>query len=194
MNSLKTLVAGLSFALIAGTASAHEWAIDSGASSVSFGSIKKDTVGESHTFTAVSGGIERDGAATIVVGLGSVQTNIDIRNERIGEHLFHNMASANVTGQIDVETLEALAVGEMAPVFVDATLHLMGKDIGFDAPMMAIRLSETRAMVVSDGIAYISTEDMGIDGGIDMLMELASLPGITRTVPITVRLVFDLQE
>ncbi len=191
MNSLKTLIASMGLALVASSVTAGEWAIDSGASAVSFGSVKKDTVGESHSFTSVSGMIGQDGAATISVDLGSVETNIDIRNERIGEHVFHNMASASVTGQVDLATIEALGIGEMAAVYVDATLQLMGKEVGFDAPMIAVRLSETRAMVVSDGLAYISTEDMGIDGGVDMLMELASLPGITRTVPITVRLVFD---
>jgi len=77
---------------------------------------------------------------------------------------------------------------------VDATLNLLGASVGFDAPMIAVRLSETRAMIVSDGIAYLSTADMGIDAGVDKLMELASLPSITRAVPVTVRLVFDLQE
>ncbi len=194
MNSLKIAFTGLTMLCAATAATAQDWAVDSAASSVAFGSIKKDTAGESHVFTTVSGNIERGGAATITVDLTSVNTNIDIRNERIVEHVFHNMAAASVTAQIDIETLEMLAVGEMTAITLDATLSFMGAEVGFDAPMIAIRLSETRAMVVSDGMVFISTADMGIDAGIDMLMELASLPGITRTVPITARLVFDLQE
>jgi len=194
MNSLKSLAAGIGFVLVASAVSAQEWVIDGASSSVAFGSVKKDVAGETHAFTSVSGRVDHEGAATITVSLGSVETNIEVRNERIVEHVFHGMDMASVTGQLDMATIEALGIGEMAPIYVNATLHLMGNDVGFDAPMIAVRLSETRAMVVSDGMAYISTEDMGIDAGIDMLMELASLPSITRTVPITVRLVFDLHE
>lgn len=194
MNSLKIAFTGLSILCAATAVTAGEWVIDSAGSSVAFGSVKKDTIGENHAFTAVSGGVAQGGAATITVDLASVNTNIDIRNERMVEHVFQNMTAANVTAQIDLETLEALAVGEMTAITLDATLSFMGAEIGFDAPMIAVRLSETRAMVVSDGMAYISTDDMGIDAGIDMLMELASLPSITRAVPITARLVFDLQE
>jgi hypothetical protein len=35
---------------------------------------------------------------------------------------------------------------------------------------------------------------MEIDTGVELLMELANLPGFTRTGPITVRLVFDKNE
>ena len=194
MNSLKTFAAGIGFALVASMASAQTWVVDPTASVVTFGSVKKDTIGETHSFTAVAGQVGADGRATITVSLGSVETNIEIRNERVIEHVFNNMEVATVVGEIDMAAVEALEVGEMASVYVDATLNLLGANVGFDAPMIAVRLSETRAMIVSDGIAYLSTADMGIDAGVDKLMELASLPSITRAVPVTVRLVFDLQE
>lgn len=194
MNNLKTLIAGAGFALLANAGLAQTWVVDPSASAVSFGSVKKGSIGEAHSFTAVSGQVGQDGRATITVALGSVETNIDIRNERMIEHVFNNMEIASVTGEVDMDAVQALAIGEMAPVYVDATLHMMGESVGFDAPMIAVRLGENRAMIVSDGIAYLSTADLGIDEGIDKLMELASLPSIARSFPLTVRLVFDLQE
>lgn len=194
MNKLITGLTCLAFTLGASAVSAQDWVLDASVSTVSFGSVKKDTVGESHHFADVSGGVSSDGSATVSVNLASVQTNIEIRDERIVEHVFHNMAGASVTGMIDMDAIAALEVGGIMSIYVDATLNLMGNEVGFDAPMVAARLSETRVMIVSDGMSYISTADMGIDGGVDMLMELASLPGITRTVPVTVRLVFDLEE
>jgi hypothetical protein len=37
----------------------------------------------------------------------------------------------------------------------------------------------------------LSTADLGVDGGIDMLQSLAKLSGITRVTPITLRMVFQ---
>ena len=37
----------------------------------------------------------------------------------------------------------------------------------------------------------VSTDELGIDAGIDKLMELAGLPGITRVAPVTIRMVFE---
>ncbi len=45
-------------------------------------------------------------------------------------------------------------------------------------------------MVSTKDMVFISTEDAGVSAGVDKLMELAQLPGITRTVPVTARLMF----
>ena len=37
----------------------------------------------------------------------------------------------------------------------------------------------------------LSTEDAGIDQGIDKLQELASLDSITRVSPVSLRLIFE---
>jgi len=37
----------------------------------------------------------------------------------------------------------------------------------------------------------LGTEGLGINAGIDMLMQLAKLPGIIRVTPVTMRLVLQ---
>ena len=192
MNIVKSAVLGVALCVAAQTVSAHEWVVDTSASALAFGSVKKETIGETHSFAIGSGTVEHDGSAVITIDLTSVNTGIDIRNERIGEHALAGMAEATVTADIDMDTVEALAVGETMPLELDATLHFLGKDIGFGAPVIALRLSDGRAMVVSDGMIWFDTEELGIDAGVDMLQELASLPSITRAVPVTFRLVFDM--
>ncbi len=190
------IITGLAAAILASSATfanAGSWVLDGAASSISFGSIKKAEIGETNSFSDLSGGVDADGNVMVSIGLGSVQTNIDIRNERMIEHVFGGMAAATVSAMVDMETLEGLAVGDMTSVTVDATLDLLGVETGFDAPMIAVRLSETRVMLVSDGMVFLSTYDLGIDAGIDVLQELASLPAITRTTPVTVRFVFDME-
>ena len=63
-------------------AAAGDWTLDGEASKLAFGSVKKDAVGESHHFSGLSGGVA-DGIATISVDLASLETWIDIRNERM---------------------------------------------------------------------------------------------------------------
>lgn len=182
----------LGFAPLA--ASAHEWVLDGDNSVVYFGSIKKGTVGETHEFGGVSGMVDHDGNVGIDIDLLSVETWIDIRNERLVEFVFKKMASASLSTKVDMDKLEGLEVGGIMALNAATKMTLMGTEVSFDAPMIAARLSETRVLLVSDGMIYLSTEDLGIDAGIDKMTELASLSGITRSVAVSVRFVFDAKK
>jgi len=57
--------------------------------------------------------------------------------------------------------------------------------------LIAVRLSEMRVMILTAEMFWLSTEEAGIDPGVDMLEKLAGLTGITRVFPVTLRLVFD---
>jgi hypothetical protein len=49
-------------------------------------------------------------------------------------------------------------------------------------------------MASSESMIMMSTEELGINAGIDTLMALAKLPSITRVSPITLRFVFELDK
>ena len=94
MKLFTTLATAAAFATTATFALADTtWTSVADQSSVAFGSIKKDVVGEVHHFQKVSGTVSDAGAVTITIDLGSVETNIDIRNEQ--SYLLH--ATKNVT-------------------------------------------------------------------------------------------------
>lgn len=167
-----------------------DWSLDPALSSVSFGSIKNDYIGESHSFGAVSGSVSAEGVVEIALGLASVETLIDIRNERMVEHVFQNATEATITSEIDMAALTDLAVGDATTVETFGTLNLLGTETDVDANLFVMRLSDDKVMVTSDGMLMLSTEDAGIDTGIDVLQELAGLDSITRVSPITLRLIF----
>ncbi len=161
-------------------------------SRVAFGSIKSDTVGEVHQFKTVSGQVKENGELLVTIDLGSVETNIDIRNERMGKHIFlDGKATAVLTGKIDMEELNALKVGETSIVEIEGNLSFAGIENDIEAEMLVARLSENRVLVTTANFIMLSTEDLGIDAGIDQLMKLAKLPGITRVTPVAVRMVFE---
>ena len=195
MRTSKIILAALAFsaAPAMGFADGHAvaWALDPALSNVSFGSIKNDYVGESHSFGSVSGEVTPQGAVTLTLGLASVNTSIDIRNERMVEHVFRNIPAATITATIDMDVVSSLGVGQATTLETSGALDLLGTVSDLDAMFFVMRLSEDKVLVTTDGMLMLSTEDAGIDAGIDKLQELASLDSITRVSPVTMRLFFD---
>ncbi|MEL7429121.1 MAG: YceI family protein [Pseudomonadota bacterium] len=190
MKTLKTLV--FTASLLAAAPAFAEWKSVDDMSRVAFGSIKGDVTGEVHHFNRVSGTVSDDGKLSIAIDLASVETNIDIRNERMAAHVFDGgKASATLSGQIDMDEINALKPGDSKVVEVFTTLAFAGSENDIDARMLVVRLDEDRVLVTTEDFIMISTEDLGIEAGIDTLMQLANLSGITRVTPVSVRMVFQ---
>lgn len=191
-NILK--IAAAAVIAMATSASAESWTLDGGASKLSFGSVKKDVIGESHSFQGLSGTVSGEGAVALDIDLTSVETNIDIRNERMNEHVFKGVATASLNGEIDLDDVKNLAVGESTVTYMEGALSFLGAELDIEAEMFVVRISETQVMATTNEMVWIAVEDAGITAGIDKLMELAKLPGITRAFPVTARLMFNLDE
>ena len=181
-------------AIVATPVLAESWTLVPESSHLAYGTIKKDSIGEVNSFPNLSGHVSADGKTEIEIDLSSVETNIDIRNERMVEYVFRKAGSASLTAQFDMAEVSALSVGDTQVVDAEAQLSLVGTAIEFDVEMFVARLSETLVMVSTNDMVFISTEDAGVNSGVDKLMELAELPGITRTVPVTARLIFRMDD
>ncbi|WP_319544572.1 YceI family protein [Ruegeria conchae] len=179
-------------AFVAGPALAADWTLNPSASHLAYGTVKIDDVGEVNSFTNISGHVSEDGKVEIDIDLSSVETNIDIRNERMIEHVFRKATTATLTAEIDLDEVSKLDVGSSNTVEVDAKLSLAGTEVEFYTDMFILRVAEDTVMVSTNDMVFISTEDAGVSAGVDKLMELAQLPSITRTVPVTARLMFNL--
>ena len=112
--------------IFAGMANAETWTLDGEASHLAFGSIKKDKIGEVNSFSGLKGTVDADGKADVTIDLTTLETNIDIRNERMLEHVFKGAGEAQLTAQLDMDEVKGLAVGEMAVVDVEGALSLLG--------------------------------------------------------------------
>lgn len=191
MHKFKLMISTTLLSLAATGVQAENWTLEPSLSNLTFASIKNDYTGENHTFTDLSGMVSDDGEVMLSIDLGSLETMIDIRNERMIEHVFNAMPDASVTASIDVAELDSLAVGEATTLDTFGTLSLLGTELPLDASLFVMRLSESRVLVTTNGMVMMSTEDAGINAGIDVLQELAGLDSITRVSPVTLRLVFD---
>lgn len=167
------------------------WELDATESVVSFGSIKNDFIGEAHTFSGLSGTVDADGSVSVTIDLTSLDTNIDIRNERMAEHVFQGLATAEISAAVDVAEIKKLRPGQSTTMEVDAVMNLLGNEVDVFLDAFVLKLSPSRVMVSTNTAAYLSTEELGVDAGIDVLQELANLDSITRVTPITLRLMFE---
>ncbi|MDA8586229.1 cytochrome c family protein [Rhodobacteraceae bacterium] len=196
-NVMKAIVVLAGFGLVsAAVADGHttSWTLDGENSKIAFGSIKRDTVGEVHTFDGLSGSVLDDGTVNVQIDLTTVETLIDIRNERMKEYVFNGMKTASLDAKIDMSEIAGLSVGDTALVYAEGVLSLVGTEIELETEMFVARLSKTRVLVTTNDMVMLSTADAGLTTGIDKLMELADLPGITRVSPVTFRFIFTADE
>lgn len=177
--------------LAAAPAFAESWTLDDSYSQLAFASVKNTYIGEVHRFDTLSGSVTEAGLVDVTIDLSSVETNIDIRNERMAEHVFNLIPTARLTAQIDMDSVTDLPVGDMMTTEIEAVLSFIGNEVDLYTNMTIVRLSEDRVMALTDDMVFLETDLIGVDAGIDVLQELASLDHITRAVPVTLRLVFN---
>lgn len=178
------------FTSVAGRA---DWTLDPAVSSLSYISIKNGDYGEINHFTRLSGGVAADGAATISIDLTSVDTAVDIRNERVQKFLFDVTASpsATVTAVVDMAALADLAVGEIAQQDVTVTVLLADQTMDYDARIVISHLAAGRVRLTTPFPVIVSADDFSLLAGLEKLREIAGLDSIQPVVPVTFDLSFN---
>ncbi|HSG33025.1 MAG TPA: YceI family protein [Sphingomonadaceae bacterium] len=172
------------------------WALDGAQSTLGFTTVKNGAIAEAHSFSALSGSVGADGAASLTIDLASIATNIDIRDERMREFLFETgtFPSATATAQLDPAAFANLAVGESATSPVSATLDLHGAQQAVDAELTVTRISADKVKVETAAPVIVDAAAFGLDAGVAKLQELAGLDSITPQVPVSFSLVFGKAE
>lgn len=191
MKIKSVAVSAIAASLIALPTLSQAWELSAEDSVVSFGSIKNDFIGEAHTFSGLTGTVSNDGAVSVTIDLTTLNTNIDIRNERMTEHVFQGAATAEITANVDMDKIKNLRPGQSARMEVDAVMTLLGNEVDVFLDTYVLRVGPSRVMVSTNTASYLSTEDLGVNSGVDVLQNLAKLDSITRVTPVTLRLMFD---
>ena len=188
---VKMMALAVSAVLLTSAAQAH-WSLDNNASTLSFVTIKADHVGEVLTFDQLSGTIGDDGAVEITIELASVNTMIDIRNERMQAMLFETnlFPDATISGSVDLEAITAMPVGASQSMEVSFDLDVHGASGSYTADLVVTRSEE--GVVASTAKPIIVTADAhGLVTGVEALREVAGLPSISRAVPVSFTVVFE---
>lgn len=187
----------ISIALLLGCSASYaeagvEWTLDAKQSTINFVSVKAGDVGEAHQFSTFAGQISDTGALNIAIDLASVDTKIQIRDERMRDLLFKvaDFPQAQLQAQIDPATYENIAIGESKVMQVRGTLSLHGQSQNVFATLKATRINENKALVSTTEPIILNAGGFGLSEGLNTLREIAGLPSISLAVPVTVALTF----
>lgn len=168
------------------------WALEPAGSRLSYVSIKAGEVAEANRFDRLSGSVAADGTATLEIDLASVNTGVDIRNERMRNIFFQvvDNPTASVTTKLDPAAFGALAVGQSISRPLKATVSIKGAQSDIETDVLVTRVSADRVTVVPTAPVIISTDMFGLTDELGELRALAQLPSITPAVPVTFMLAF----
>ena len=168
------------------------WQLAAEQSNVGFVSIKAGNVGEAHSFRKLSGSVEPDGTVGVAIDLASVDTGIDVRDQRMREMLFEvaNFPDAKLKAKIDPNAIKALKPGERKMMTVPVTLDLHGTTNSIEAPLTVTRLAGDSVLVETSKPLVIDASAVGLEAGVGKLQEVAKLPAISTAVPVTASLLF----
>ncbi|WP_040481791.1 YceI family protein [Luminiphilus syltensis] len=165
-----------------------EWSVQPG-STVGYVSVKNNAIAENNRFSTVTGGIDGEGQIRINVDLGSVQTGVPIRNERMRDKFFEiaSWPEAVITAQLEPADIAHLDAGVMVERELALSVSLHGSQTVVNATLRAMP-AEAGVRVSTVEPVILNADDFGLGGGVAMLQELAGLQGISRAIPVTVDL------
>lgn len=169
-----------------------DWELDTASSTINFVSVKNGSVGEVHSFASLVGFVGAEGNVQLTVNLDSVQTLIDIRDQRMRELLFETVTFpvATVTAQLDTSVLAMVAEGGIATAEVPVTLSLHGKEKALTAALVMVGTGGDRVVVFSAAPILIDAADFDLTAGVAALQKVAGLQAISAAVPVTLHLQF----
>ncbi len=190
----KSLLSGLLSVLI-GSPALGAWELESD-SSLEFVSTKANVAAEVHQFDKLSGGIDTDGMVTVTIDLDSVNTAIEIRDERMRDVLFETaeFPAAVLTAAVDTSMLENLEPGARTLMDIVATLEIRGARTDLSTVVDVARLADDKLLVTSSRPIIVNAPQLGLGAGVEKLREIAGLPSISPAVPVTFSFVFTKTE
>lgn len=178
--------------LIAAPAQA-EWVLNGEQSALSFVSTKAINIAEVHRFGTLSGGVDAEGHVSVTIDLGSVDTAIELRDDRMREMLFDTAQypTAEVAAKIDSAALEALGPGEATDMAVEANLSLHGNERPVTMDVKVARVGDHSLIVTTNRPVIVNAPEFALGEGVEALRAIAGLDSISLAVPVSFVLAFD---
>lgn len=158
---------------------------------ISFLSIKvnqqKNSITEQSAFTSSKAMLDKDGMFTLTIDLNSVKTNIDIRDQRLKDWVFETaqFGTATVSGKVDADAVNKLAVGETLKLEQPLELDIHGQKVKLQAELNVQRSAEDKIMVNTLTPVILDTKAMKMEKGVMQLVEVMALSSIVEQVPVS---------
>jgi polyisoprenoid-binding protein YceI len=161
--------------------------LDAADSRLSFVSIKNNSVIEAHTFGELSGRVAADGQASLEIALDSVQTGIELRDQRMRELLFQTGThpKAVITLALDMAKVRDIPAGAHQLFDLEATLAVHGTPVKLPAQLRVTRTGAAQWLVTSEKPVLVNAAECGLADGVEALRNVVALQSIAGGVPVS---------
>lgn len=176
------------------TTHAGQWVLNNESSTLNFITTKNSSKTEIQAFKKIQGKIAGT-QVTLSVDLSSVDTGIEIRDERLRE-LFFKIASfptATVTLDIKKSDIYPMKPGQIKTLELDAEITLQGITQTIPVKLQVVELEKNQRLVFSSQPVIVNLKDFNLLKGVNALREIAKLQSINAAVPVTFSLLFTKQ-
>jgi len=157
------------------------WTLDPANSTLTYQSVKKNTIVETNKIRNLSGTLTADGAAKVTFDLNSVDTGIDLRNVRMRFLFFETFKfpTAEVTAKVDPAAFADLATKRRMTAQIPFRLSLHGVDKDLVATAVVTMITDSMVSIASDAPVAVHVEDFGLLPNIEKLQQAANVSSMT---------------
>jgi len=168
------------------------WKLDSEKSMISFVSTKAINAAEVHKFGEMTGGIDDTGQVSLSISLDSVDTAIELRDERMREMLFETdqYSAAMVGAKVDADAIASMEPGSSTRMTIEGEVSLHGIDRVMPMSVIVVRSGDHGLVVSSAQPIIVNASQFRLVEGVQKLTEVAGLPNISTAVPVSFVLTF----
>ncbi|MBT5485047.1 MAG: YceI family protein [Gammaproteobacteria bacterium] len=169
------------------------WTLNQDDSALYYITSKAAAVSELNSFTELSGSINDAGNGTLAISLSSVDTAVDIRNERMRDIVFQvaNYPIASISVQANGAMLAGMSAGETVQATFDAVIELHGIQQNMPVELAVNKQESGGLLVVLAKPLIINAASFGLAESVEQLREIAGLPSINNNVVVDFTLQFD---
>ncbi len=188
----KALKAGLIAVLLSSGAHA-DWTLDGTASSFYYVTSKAAAVSEVNTFAGLSGSIANDGTAMLMIDLKTVNTAIEVRDQRMRDIAFKvaEFPTAHVTVKVDAAALDSMAPGTMIAASYEAAVSMHGVNAAIPAELRVIKVDADTVLVQTAKPLLVAASSVGLAEAVEELRTVANLPSINPQVVVDFSLTYN---
>ena len=132
---------------------------------------------------------EGDDEVVLEVGLGSIDTGVPVRDQRVNEMLFLGEPRARVSVPVSGALRQAAEDGAPQPLTLPLRLELGPAGLELEAQVSVVR--SANALLIST-FEPLPVSVLGLDGGtgLEALREVVGLESIAESIPVSARLCY----
>lgn len=166
------------------------WSIAPEHSKLNFTSTKNGSVTEKHHFERFTGSLLSNDQFVLTVDLTSLNTSIEIRDQRVNQHVFatEEYPKAMVIGKFEV--FDIPMKGQTIEVKLQANLYFKNLRLPIEA-MVTINNQGEQLVVTSTQPLILQADKLQIGEGIASLKKLANLKSINPEFPVSFKFTLE---